>query len=111
VLVTAGLAWLRPALDVPVGLVMGAVVAFVVKDLVLYPAMRCVFRAAEQPRPIGKRGEVIHALDPVGYIRVEGELWKAKKSPASSAPLPVGRHVVVRAAEGLTLLVDEVDSR
>jgi membrane-bound ClpP family serine protease len=93
---------------VPFGLVIGAAVAYVVKDLALYPAMRCVFRPPEGTRPIGKRGEVVHALDPLGYIRVEGELWQAK-SPASSAPLPVGCHVVVRAAEGLMLLVDEAD--
>jgi membrane protein implicated in regulation of membrane protease activity len=43
----------------------------------------------------------------VAYIRVDGELWKAKAPTASSAPLAVGRHVVVRAADGLTLLVDE----
>jgi membrane-bound ClpP family serine protease len=84
-------------------------VAYVVKDLALYPAMRIIFRPPARTQPIGKQGEVVETLAPTGYIRVDGELWKATV-PASAAPLAAGRHVVVRAAEGLTLLVDEVGS-
>lgn len=106
-LVSAGLAWLRLVFDLPLGLVIGAIAAYVVKDLALYPTMRIIFRPPTRTQPIGKRGEVVETLAPTGYIRVDGELWKATAS-ASGAPLPAGRHVVVRAAEGLTLLVDEV---
>jgi membrane-bound serine protease (ClpP class) len=105
-LVTAGLAWIRMVFDLPLSLVIGAVVAYVAKDLALYPTMRIIFRPPARPQPIGKRGEVVETLAPTGYIRVDGELWKAT-APASAAPLPTGRHVVVRAADGLTLLVDE----
>ena len=80
------------------------------KDLALYPTMRIIFRPPARTQPIGKRGEVVEALAPTGYIRVDGELWKAT-APASGPPLPAGRQVVVRAAEGLTLLVDDVSQR
>lgn len=105
---SAGLAWLRGVFDVPLTLAIGAVAAYVIKDLALYPALRVVFRPAARTQPIGKRGEVVETLAPSGYIRVDGELWKAT-APASVAPLPAGGPVVVRAADGLTLLVDEVD--
>jgi membrane protein implicated in regulation of membrane protease activity len=106
-LVSAGLAWLRSVFDLPLGLVLGLIAAYVVKDLALYPTMRIIFRPPTRTQPIGKRGEVVEPLAPTGYVRVDGELWRAT-APASSTPLPAGRQVVVRAAEGLTLWVDEV---
>jgi membrane-bound serine protease (ClpP class) len=100
----AVLAWLQLTFDLPSGLTVAVGAAYVVKDLLLYPAMRAVFRPAERVRPIGKRGEVLDPLNPVGLIRVDGELWQAR---AVAGPLAAGRQVVVRSAHGLTLLVEE----
>jgi membrane-bound ClpP family serine protease len=98
------LAWLRITFDLALELTLSVGAAYVVKDLLLYPAMRTVFRPAERTRPIGRQGEVLDPLNPIGLIRVDGELWQAR---AMGGPLPAGRQVIVRDATGLTLLVDE----
>ena len=55
---------------------------------------------------VGARGVVILACRPEGQIRVRGELWRARCEVHAS----VGETVSVRAAEGLTLLVEPVGS-
>jgi membrane protein implicated in regulation of membrane protease activity len=49
---------------------------------------------------------VVLACRPEGQIRVRGELWRARCDVHAS----VGETVSVRAAEGLTLLVEPVGS-
>jgi len=105
ILVGAGLVWLHVFLGLPLVLV-GVVFALdLAKDLMLFPAMRTVFQPAGDPSPVGADGETVEALRPLGYVRVNGELWRARH--ARSARLPAGRRVVVRAASGLTLIVEE----
>lgn len=103
VAIGAALAWLRVTFGLALELALAVGAAYVVKDLLLYPAMRAVFRPAERMRPIGQQGEVLAPLNPVGLIRVDGELWQAR---AVGGPLPAGRQVIVRDATGLTLLVE-----
>jgi membrane-bound serine protease (ClpP class) len=54
---------------------------------------------------IGATGEVTAPLEPVGQIRVLGELWEAR----SSSELPERTIVRVVAIDGLTLDVEPVD--
>jgi membrane-bound serine protease (ClpP class) len=51
---------------------------------------------------IGMRAEVASPLHPTGQVHVNGELWEAR----STATADVGDTVVVRAMDGLTLLVE-----
>ncbi|HEY4841183.1 MAG TPA: nodulation protein NfeD [Terriglobales bacterium] len=51
---------------------------------------------------IGEIGVAETLLAPNGKVFVHGELWDA----VSAAPIPAGKHVVVRQVEGLTLRVD-----
>ena len=51
---------------------------------------------------IGARGEVVEALRPEGWVRVHGELWRAR----SEEPLEAGVRVRVREMGGLTLRVE-----
>lgn len=51
---------------------------------------------------VGTRGKVVKALDPVGTVRANGELWSA----TSSEMLEPGTSVVVVEREGLQLLVE-----
>jgi len=86
-----------PGWVVPVGVAL-----LVVRDLLLYPAMRVVFRPAPPVQPLGARGVCVESLAPSGYVRVGGELWRAR----ARDPVPAGAVVVVLAAHGLTLLVE-----
>jgi membrane protein implicated in regulation of membrane protease activity len=51
---------------------------------------------------IGTRAEVVARLHPIGQVHVNGELWEAR----STADANVGDTVIVRALDGLTLLVE-----
>ena len=51
---------------------------------------------------IGTRAEVVARLHPIGQVHIDGGLWEAR----SSAEADVDDTVVVRAMEGLTLVVE-----
>jgi membrane protein implicated in regulation of membrane protease activity len=54
-------------------------------------------------RPIGQRAEAVVRLAPSGFVRVNGELWKAR---VPHGDVSAGEVVVVRAADGFTLIVE-----
>jgi membrane protein implicated in regulation of membrane protease activity len=56
---------------------------------------------------IGATGEVTEPCEPQGQIRVLGELWQARSTPAAGR----GAHVRVLEVRGLTLLVAPTDER
>jgi membrane protein implicated in regulation of membrane protease activity len=104
--VIAGVAlfWLRDMFGLSAWTVTVALALYVAKDLVLYPAMRAVFRAPVPTRPIGRRAEAVERLAPSGYVRVDGELWKAR---ARGGDVARDEHVIVQDADGLTLIVEK----
>jgi membrane-bound serine protease (ClpP class) len=51
---------------------------------------------------VGRRGLVAAECRPNGQVRLAGELWQARCDPGAS----VGDEVVVRALDGLTLVVE-----
>jgi membrane protein implicated in regulation of membrane protease activity len=51
---------------------------------------------------IGQRALVAAECKPVGQVRVVGELWQARCDPGAD----VGDEVIVKALDGLTLLVE-----
>ena len=56
---------------------------------------------------VGMRATAVSSLDPLGQVRVNGELWEARASTTAEA----GDTVVVRGMDGLTLLVDLPSAR
>ena len=50
---------------------------------------------------VGSIGTVATPLNPTGYVKVKGELWKA----SCESKLEVGDEVVVREMEGMKLIV------
>ena len=69
-----------------------------------------VWPAYDKPRPgdvkslIGTQGIAEELLDPSGYIRVHGELWRAEVIGTTMA-IEKGQAVLIERADGLTLLV------
>ena len=51
---------------------------------------------------VGQRAEVVVTCRPAGQVRVNGELWEA----TCDAGADVGEETIVRAVEGLSLIVD-----
>ncbi len=98
----------RRVVALPTWFIWGLVALWVIKDLILFPV---VWRAYDRERRddassmVGSRGIAEDPLDPSGYIRVHGELWKAEVMGGSPS-IGKGEKVTVRAIRGLTLLVE-----
>ena len=103
----AGGWWLHRSLDVPLWAAASLPAAWVIKDYALYPILRFAYEM-DQRRPIelliGAGGTAIESLEPAGYVRVRGELWRARRAPAD-ASVAAGDAVEVVGVEGTTLLV------
>ena len=52
---------------------------------------------------VGKRGVVVSRLSPVGEVRLEGVVWRAR---SVSGDVPEGEPVEVKAVEGIALVVE-----
>lgn len=91
----------------PYGWAVGAFALWIVKDIAMYPVVRAVFSPARTGAEafIGARGVVMDAIAPLGYIRLDGELWRAE-SVQPPRVIPAGAPVIVRAVQGLTFLVE-----
>ena len=89
------------------GLVVALVSLWIVKYVLVFSF---VWRAYDKPHPgditslIGTQGITEELLDPAGYIRVHGELWRAEVIGKTMA-IEKGQAVLIERAYGLTLLV------
>ena len=55
---------------------------------------------------LGETAQVIGACDPLGRVKIRGEIWAAR----SEVPLAAGTEARVTAVEGLTLLVAPLEA-
>lgn len=96
----------RRQFDIPLWIVVVVVIVWVIKDAVLYPLL---WRSYDPGYPsahtmIGARGEAVERIDPAGFARVRGELWRAELA-AGARPIEAGEPVHVEAHRALTLIV------
>jgi membrane-bound ClpP family serine protease len=81
------------------------VTAWIAKDLLMYPWMRRYYVSEPvNARMVGEEGVALCTLDPVGFVRVHGEIWQADV-PAEDAPIEAGARVTVQQVNGLRLVV------
>ena len=81
---------------------------WLVKDALLYPAVRRAYEpdgSAAPPRPVGEHGVAESEIGDAGWVRVGPELWRAQ----AASPISAGARVRVLALHGLTLDVERVD--
>jgi membrane-bound ClpP family serine protease len=77
---------------------------WIIKDVILFPF---VWRAYENNLPnsmVGSSGIAVDQLSPSGYVRINGELWRAKIIENESV-IEKGETITVRDMDGLTLTV------
>ena len=103
-------------LDLPTRLGVGATVAVIViwiaKDVLLYPLLRVGYEADVKTGTaalIGLQGTAHEQLNPAGYVKLRGELWRAELAPGE-APIPAGAPLRVVTAAGLTLVVRRAET-
>ena len=99
--------------DLSLWLYIGFVSLWMVKYVLVFTF---VWPAYDTPRPgdvkslIGTEGIAEERLDPSGYIRVHGELWRAEVI-GKTIPIEKGQTVLIERACGLTLLVNPVQKK
>lgn len=89
---------------------VAAMVVWVAKDVAIYPLVRRSFSLGESEwvgvgRLIGARGVATVDLSPSGWVRVEGELWRAEAN-GGEISVPGGTRVRVREVRGMTLVIE-----
>lgn len=83
------------------------IIAWVIKDAVLFPFVRKAYEMNmedDQTSMQGLKGFAKERLNPSGYVRVRGELWKARV-PDETRPIEKGERIKVCRIHGLTLIV------
>jgi len=107
-------AFIAMALDIwselPRPLLVGAFALFLVKDFVIYPWVRSAYEHTEHDpgsEMLAARGVVIVSLDPVGWVQVGSERWRAE-TVDDALPLAPGTAVEVFRVRGHTLFVAAV---
>ena len=94
---------------IPLWLFWGLIALSVIKDIVMFPFVWHAYdpeRASHMNSMVGMRGITQEKLNPSGYIRVNGEWWKATVY-GDQPHLNKSQWVKVRAISGLTLLVQQ----
>lgn len=108
IVAATGLAVVHLSLGLPRGIAIALFVAWIVKDIVLYPITRHSYAGGAPTgaeRLVGMKGLTIGELrEGGGYVRVNGERWRARLGPGQQA-LPPGARAVVTAVEGTVLVV------
>ena len=99
---------LHRGLGLPTTVAWIIVALWVVKSVVLYPVVQRLYRQGPVRRDpgVGSLGVVQDRLDPVGYARFTGELWRCRP-PRGAGPIEQGATVRVHRVDGLTLVVEE----
>jgi membrane protein implicated in regulation of membrane protease activity len=104
---------LRWWVDLSLWLYIGFVSLWMFKYVLVFSF---VWRAYDKPRPgdvkslIGTEGITEERLDPSGYVRVHGELWRAEVIE-KTIPIEKGQKVQIERVSGLTLLVKPVQKK
>lgn len=82
---------------------------WILKDILLYPVVGRYYDPnfrKDRFSMIGLAGVAQEPLKPTGYVRVRGELWKARILDQHTH-INNGESIIIRGMDGLTLLVDQ----
>ena len=107
VILVVSLVLIRQWIDFPLYLILGIVALWVAKDIILYPLTWRAYDwdpSGDVNAMVGERAIANERLAPTGYVRVHGELWRAKITGHGS-PVEKGKAVQIQGIRGLTLLV------
>ncbi len=111
VVLAGALLVIRFFLGMPAWMMGVVVVLWVVKDVVLFPKVwrayvgTCVDVLDEL---VGQQAVVTSALNPAGFVRVRGEIWRAELRDGRGS-IDKGEIARVVAIRGMTLLVAPVE--
>ena len=105
VLIILVLVILQQWLEIPIYVVWGIPLGWILKDIILFPLTWRSYESysRQDPHPmVGRLGIAQQPLKPSGYVRVNGELWLAE-IVGDQEPIEKGEKIRVREVEGLKL--------
>ena len=100
--------WIRNSTGLSVWIICTILGIWIAKDAILFFFVWPAYEEKPQNDKlsmIGRLGISREELDPSGYIRVNGTLWKARLSENAGGYLEQGREVRILGRDGLTLEV------
>jgi membrane protein implicated in regulation of membrane protease activity len=86
---------------------LALVAAWIAKDAVLYPWFGFAYAVEDRTpaeRLVGTHGVAVDTLSREGYVKIRGELWRARADPPD-APIEKRQRVVVVGADRMVLVV------
>jgi membrane protein implicated in regulation of membrane protease activity len=100
-------------IDIPTWLTITVLALWILKDVAIFPKVWMAY-AFDEHRPmkqlIGLEATVMDSLNPVGYVKVNGELWKAEiRDPRH--PARKGDRTRVVDIKGMILIVERSPDR
>ena len=102
-------------INLPLWLSGGIIGLWIIKDVFMFYFVWSAYtisQSADAKSLIGKEGIAEERLNPSGYIRVHGELWRAEvMGMGKNTPIEKGETVLIEGIYGLTLLVQPVQER
>ncbi|MBN1974756.1 MAG: NfeD family protein [Sedimentisphaerales bacterium] len=112
VVLIIALALINRFITIPTWLMITIIVIWIGKDIALFPKVWKSY-VSDNPSPmeqlIGMNGIAMDSLNPDGYVKVKGELWKAEIRDLEF-PLKEGDEIKVSDVEGMTLIVKRSDN-
>ena len=99
--------------QLPAWLFWSIIIFWIVKDVLLFPVVWRAYdwdRSTRSHSMVGERAIVKERLAPCGYVQIRGERWRAEKL-GQEEPIEAGQPVQVVKMEGLTLFVEQCDSK
>lgn len=103
--------WLMKLFSIPPGYISLLLGLWLLKDIVIFPFVWHSYDNSSRnvlEKMIGKTGTAVDDINPVGYVRIGGEMWKAEILPGNRA-VGKGEPVVVTGIDGLMLTVEFYD--
>ncbi len=103
--------WPRSGLEPWIGVAVFG--GWIAKDFAMWPLLRKSYETDVRTGAadlVGAKGVVRASIDPVGSVRVRGELWKARAEGPGEV-LPPETDVEVVGASGMTLTVRRSEPR
>jgi membrane-bound ClpP family serine protease len=101
----------RHFVGIPAWLIATILAVWILKDVALFPKVwraYAFFDNTPNKTLVGLEATVVFSLDPSGYVRIQGELWKAElRNPNSAAQR--GDQTRVVDIKGTTLMVERLE--
>lgn len=100
------LVFIKRWIEIPSIVFWGIILAWVVKDIVLFFYTWGAYQVEKKDRMIGMHGITMDNVIESGYISVNGERWRAVNQ--GNEPVEKGKTVRIHDRKGLTLFIKEI---